>query len=283
MRKVRICLDAGHYGDYNSSPVVPEYYESRMTWKLHLLLKAALEQYGVEVVTTRSERGKDMALYQRGAASNGCDLFMSLHSNAVGGRKGNETVDRVDVYTSVSGAAHELADRLGRCIRETMGTAQGHYVKTRKGSRGDYYGVLRGATAVGTPGLLVEHSFHSCTRSAKWLLDEENLAKLAQAEAETIAMYYGLEAQEDAPEADEVEPDIHEISAPVRVRVAIDNLIIRTGPGTAYPKTGRYTGKGVFTIIETRAGDGSALGWGRLKSGAGWIALDYATVEGGEV
>ena len=37
-----VCLDAGHSGDYNRSPAVPEYYESDMNWTLHLLLKAAL-------------------------------------------------------------------------------------------------------------------------------------------------------------------------------------------------------------------------------------------------
>lgn len=27
-----VCLDAGHIGDYNRSPAVPEYYESDMSW-----------------------------------------------------------------------------------------------------------------------------------------------------------------------------------------------------------------------------------------------------------
>jgi N-acetylmuramoyl-L-alanine amidase CwlA len=59
-------------------------------------------------------------------------------------------------------------------------------------------------------------------------------------------------------------------SAPYKVRVSIDNLNIRTGPGTSYDKTGKYTGKGVFTIVETKDG------WGKLKSGSGWICLKYA-------
>lgn len=62
-----------------------------------------------------------------------------------------------------------------------------------------------------------------------------------------------------------------------KVRVTIDNLIIRSGPGTNYSRAGGYTGKGVFTIVDEAAGQGSASGWGRLKSGAGWIALDYCT------
>ncbi len=48
------------------------------------------------------------------------------------------------------------------------------------------------------------------------------------------------------------------------------------GAGTNYSRTGKYTGKGIFTIVEVKAGQGSASGWGRLKSGAGWISLDYA-------
>ena len=55
------------------------------------------------------------------------------------------------------------------------------------------------------------------------------------------------------------------------------NLNIRKGAGTNYATIGKYTGKGVFTIMEVKAGKGSTAGWGRLKSGAGWISLDYAT------
>lgn len=58
------------------------------------------------------------------------------------------------------------------------------------------------------------------------------------------------------------------------VKVEIPNLNIRKGPGTDYEKTGRYTGEGVFTIVQEADGQGADR-WGRLKSGAGWIALDY--------
>lgn len=60
-----------------------------------------------------------------------------------------------------------------------------------------------------------------------------------------------------------------------RVKVSITDLNIRKGPGTNFPKTGKFTGKGVFTIIEESKGKGSANGWGKLKSGAGWISLDF--------
>lgn len=60
------------------------------------------------------------------------------------------------------------------------------------------------------------------------------------------------------------------------VHVPISDLNIRKGPGTNYAKTGRYTGIGSFTIAEESDGQG-ATKWGRLKSNAGWISLDFCT------
>ena len=64
---------------------------------------------------------------------------------------------------------------------------------------------------------------------------------------------------------------------PFVVRVSISNLNIRKGAGTNTAKTGKYTGVGSFTIVEVKSGKGSDKGWGRLKSGAGWIALSYCS------
>lgn len=64
---------------------------------------------------------------------------------------------------------------------------------------------------------------------------------------------------------------------PFKFRVTIADLNIRRGPGTNYNTTGAFTGVGVFTIMEVKDGKGAAKGWGRLKSGAGWISLDHGT------
>lgn len=60
-----------------------------------------------------------------------------------------------------------------------------------------------------------------------------------------------------------------------QVSTNIDYLRIRKGPGTNYAWTGEYAKRGVYTIIKTKKGTGSKSGWGKLKSGAGWISLDY--------
>lgn len=79
------------------------------------------------------------------------------------------------------------------------------------------------------------------------------------------------QAPEAAPEAVQGFP-----ATPFTVHVIIPDLNYRSGPGMSYTVKGQ-TGKGVFTITEVQDG------WGKLKSGAGWIYLenpDYCTIQG---
>lgn len=113
-----------------------------------------------------------------GAASAGCDLFISNHSNAAD----KEYIDYPIAYCAINGRTDGNGQALAQCIDQVMGTAQKARIEHRKGSHGDYYGVVRGATAVGTPGLILEHSFHTNSKATAWLLNEENLDILAKAE-----------------------------------------------------------------------------------------------------
>ena len=209
-----VCLDAGHYGKYNRSPAVPEYYESEMNWKLHNYLATELEGYGIQVKKTRAVQADDLSLYNRGAASKGCDLFLSIHSNAVGSRV-DESVDYVRLYhltddksTTVDDQSKEVAKLLLPAIVDLMEPKQGGHITTRKStydSNGDgemndnYYGVLNGARMVGTAGIILEHSFHTNTRMTKWLLEDSNLRKLAKAEAKVLAEYFGMVKAAEEP------------------------------------------------------------------------------------
>ena len=53
-----------------------------------------------------------------------------------------------------------------------------------------------------------------------------------------------------------------------KVKVSVDDLYIRKGPGTSYATVG-FIKPGVYTIVQTSGK------WGKLKSGKGWICLDY--------
>lgn len=59
------------------------------------------------------------------------------------------------------------------------------------------------------------------------------------------------------------------IALPFLVKITANALNIRKGPGTNYSITGCIRDKGTYTIVEQQGN------WGRLKSGAGWICLDY--------
>lgn len=61
---------------------------------------------------------------------------------------------------------------------------------------------------------------------------------------------------------------------PYTVRVTVTDLYIRKGAGTNYGTNG-FIKPGVYTIVAEADGQG-ATKWGKLKSGAGWISLDYA-------
>lgn len=66
----------------------------------------------------------------------------------------------------------------------------------------------------------------------------------------------------------------HTAGTSYKVQIGIANLNIRKGPGTNYDKTGQFTGKSIFTIVQEAKGEGATL-WEKLKSGAGWISLDF--------
>ena len=186
---IKVCLDAGHYGQYNRSKVVPSYYESEMNWKLHNYLAAELESYGIQAIKTRADQKKDLGLTARGKKAKGCDLFLSIHSNACD----TESVDYPLVVTMQDGKGDKLGLEIAKKIQELMGTRQAGKIMKKRGTfGGEWYGVLSGAAAVGVMGLIIEHSFHTNTKAATWLSSDANLRKMAEAEAKIIAEHFGL-------------------------------------------------------------------------------------------
>lgn len=60
-----------------------------------------------------------------------------------------------------------------------------------------------------------------------------------------------------------------DVATSFTVKINTDSLNIRSGAGTSYKVVGTVKKGEVYTIVQT-SGD-----WGKLKSGAGWIHLDY--------
>lgn len=224
----KVCLDAGHYGNYNAG-AVKGYYESVRMWKLTELLAKELTARGIAVIKTRSNQATDLALTSRGRKANGCDLFLSMHSNAAGA----ESVDYPVAYVPLNGTGTAIGQKLADIVADVMGTVQKGRTATRKGSGGaDYYGVIRGAVSVGVPGVILEHSFHTNPKAAAWLMSDANLAKLAKAEADCIAAW--LEGTEK-PAFQTLQVAQRKSAAYNKAYKTTADLNMRSGAGTDFP------------------------------------------------
>ena len=194
---MKICLDPGHYGKYNSG-IIKGYYESEMNLKLAYKLKEKLEKYGAEVFLTRTGT-EDLSLYSRGqvAVKNDCDVFFSIHSNA---RSGDETHRGVVVYYSIFQPEHKgLMEELGRAAAEAMGSIFQCAI-TRKGNNGnwDYNTVIKSAVDGGVPmAFLVEHGYHTNREDCAALMQDEVLEKIAEAESRILAEHFDLATEQE--------------------------------------------------------------------------------------
>lgn len=165
-----------------------------------------------------------------------------------------------------SGEEHTItADfRKYECLEDSIADHSAYLLGAKNGKKLRYAGIARekdyrrAITIIKNGGYATDINYINkvCSIIERWKLN-----KLDDSENEAVA-------PQQKPQA---------ASVPFKVKIDIIDLRIRTGAGTGYAHTGEYTGKGVFTITEAKAGEGSAAGWGKLKSGAGWVALDFCT------
>lgn len=221
----RILIDPGHYANYNRSPVVKEYYEGNQMWKLSQYLIPELRAYGFEVGCTKTSlanypkdgSGQD-AVVTRGRMGKGYDFVLGLHSNAAD----SPTVDRAvalvfvdDDCGKIDDISYKLGQKIGAAVKNTMGLSSLQIVQKKSsgdrdgdGKRNDdYYGFLYGAHQVGTAAVLMEHGFHTHAATARWLLSDANLKKLAAAEAAVLAEWYGLKKSGAKPPTSQPEAE----------------------------------------------------------------------------
>ena len=271
--KLSIMLDAGHKSKYNQSPVCKDYYEGDMTFKLQGYLKAELESYGIKVGVTKTSASTDIPVYDRGAKAKGYDMFISLHSNACD----TESVDYPVVIRGYNQASTDaLALKLAKDIESKIGTRQAGKTWTRTHNGGEYYGVLRGAAAMGVKyRFIIEFGYHTNTKTVKWLSNNANLKQIAKSQAEIIAKHFNLVKETPATSTPTVDNNYVTSEVPFTVKITTDSLNVRKGPSTNDAIVTTVSKGQVYTI--TKLSDNKK--WGYLKSGAGYISLhkDYVS------
>lgn len=86
-----------------------------------------------------------------------------------------------------------LAEDISEWTQELNDGSELGTVVCRTGKKGDYYGILRGATSVGVPGMIIEHGHHSVQEVRKEAVTGELAQRWAEADAAGIASGFGFE------------------------------------------------------------------------------------------
>ena len=190
----------------------------------------------------------------------GADLLVSNHFNA-GGGDGYEVL----IYSE---ARRELGEIFNKHVKAIGQNSRG--VKLRPG-----LAVLRLSNM---PAVLNEGAFVDNLKDIQDWNEDHELKKLGEAYAKAAAEYLNLPKKTSVTKPAEttvvkpVEKPVEKTEAnnAYRVKVTVAALNVRKGPGTNYAVSTVIRDKGVYTIVEETNDN-----WGKLKSGAGWISLNY--------
>jgi N-acetylmuramoyl-L-alanine amidase len=194
----KVLIDPGHSVDCPNRGI-HGYKEFYGMWKLSNFLKEILTASGVSADLTRTE-SEDPPLDKRGGMANGYDFFISEHSNAANG-----AARGVECFYSVTKPNDKvIAAKLAAAVSSVMNNPD-RGAKTRESEKtkgNDYYGVIRSAVAAGCPHVfLIESGFHDNWLDEEILLKDENLKRIAEAQARVILEALGVSETAPSPAA----------------------------------------------------------------------------------
>lgn len=255
----KVFVGVGHGG--SDSGAVKYLVEKDINLKMALACRDYLVKHGVNAMISR-ETDKDDNLSDKIARCNkfAPDFALDIHNNAGGGVG-------FEVYHSISSTSRgkEFAREIESEIKAIGQTSRG--LKTKAGSNGDYFGFIRSTNC---PAVICEGVFVDNKEDASKADSDAKCKKFGEAYAKGILKALGIEDYEVLIKENNTREEAQTLGGEsFKVKVEIKDLNIRKGPGTDSASRGFIT-PGVYTIVQT-------IGkWGRLKSGAGWIYLDYA-------
>ncbi len=211
--KIVVTLDPGHGGMDGGTDT-----GARTEKTYNLIIATHLRDYlnadgRFEVYLTREDDSYSKFLPRvLIAKNNNSDLFLSLHCNS----SDADYVNGVEAYTTVVDqfAAYTLSEKIITNIHKATGIAKGevkaiedtgdelgiYYWNSEKqwdmpshtslGGKSDYYSVNTWSSKFGIPSIIVEHGYLTNETDAKIIDKDENLKKIAKAEADALIDYY---------------------------------------------------------------------------------------------
>ena len=265
----RMLVMAGHGrnqdGSWDPGAVGCGYQEANLARELRDLIKAAADQAGVpcDVAPDRNHYSYFKAGGQYDVSAYNYVLEIHFNASATADPSGDGIKKGSMVYIDQSEKRHSVEDAILSNLY-SLGSRQawdGVVVAQRQWPSGLM--VQSRIRAQGVSHAVLETCFVTDQDDMDWYL--VNKSKIAQAIIAGIQQGFGL--------------NYKKVITPYMVKVDVASipdhvLNIREQPSINSPVTGKITETMSVTIVDEASGTGVST-WGKLKSGAGWIGLDY--------
>ena len=271
---IKVAIDAGHGSNTAGKRTPDGYREHWINVASASFCEAALKRCGIDTLRvswddTNAKDDEDVALStrQKLIKLNECQVSVSFHANAYG----SGWNDAHGVETLISNKAPGDSLALAKLVQGYL--IQGTPQKNR-GAKTQSLAMCNCSVMGTRASILVEIGFMTNKTEADLMKTDRFCKEQAEEVAHGICDYLGVKYV--APSGSAIQEIVEEVKdAPKSsylVKINTDVLNVRAGAGTQYPKTTQVKRGQVYTIVD------ELNGWGKLKSGAGWIKLSY-TIE----
>lgn len=211
-KTIIVTIDPGHGGNSASGAYrltdQGYVYEKDLNLTIAKALKKELETYeGVKVYMTR-KTDVDISLEDRVnyAKKKKSDLMISIHNNAKGDAQEFEygssvLISRGNYRPKLAKTEKKIGTLILKQLEKKAGTTNQGFTLRDSGSNvypngttADYYAIIRQATLVNMPAMIVEHAFMDHDKDyTSFLSTPSKLRALGKADATGIAKYYKLQ------------------------------------------------------------------------------------------
>ena len=260
----KIGLDAGH-GLRTAGKQTPDgIKEYELNDKVRDKEVAILKDYDVQIINTDNDEGYvDESLTARRTmyVNQNVDVFVSNHHNAFENKWGKHT--GIEVYVDKNATAEDL--RLAQLIHDKLAAYTG--LKGRGVKRANFTVINQNKI----PAVLVEGGFMDSKIDYPVITSEKGQDAYARAVAEGIIEFLGLEKKTNTTVNTTVSNEIAVTPYTVKINSNDGFLNVRNEPNANSTINTAVKNGEVYTIVA------ESNGWGKLKSGAGWINLKYTT------
>lgn len=255
-----VTIDSGHgHNTPGKRAVDDSFREWDVNDRVADYLQPMLESKGITVYRLDDVTGQtDVSLNTRlaRAKEQGSELHISIHQNALYDSQWSNATG-TESYYSVLGS--EKSQQLAKDVANRMAEYIGTVNRGTKGTTNELF-ITREFTKEGIDAILVEGLFMDNQQDVEQMKTEEYANSYAKAIAESILSTYRSKVSNE-PFTVRVKKDLNETLTIRDTAHFTGNMTGEIAPGT------------VVTIVEVQNG------WGKLKSGLGWINISGKFVE----